>query len=125
MLKLSYVPVWVEMSRVCFTSCQEVVNSGQQVKVFNLISRFVWGEFALNVRDSGWPTNDYASYDQEDDFKKRKPDYQGATVIEPVVGFYGDCVSTLDFESLYPSIIRCARARLAAGHAPAGCALVT
>jgi DNA polymerase elongation subunit (family B) len=102
--KLCYIPTWIEMSRVCYTWTQEVVNSGQQVKVFNLISRFVCGEYALNVRDSGWPS---ASVEEDDDdFKKRKPDYQGATVIEPVVGFYEDCVATLDFESLYPSIIR-------------------
>jgi DNA polymerase elongation subunit (family B) len=99
--KLKYIPIWTEMSRVCFTSSQEVVNSGQQVKVFNLIARFVWNEFAINVRDSGWPESDVYVDD-----KKRKPDYQGATVIEPSVGFYEDCISTLDFESLYPSIIR-------------------
>lgn len=99
--KLKYVPVWNEMSRVCFTPLNDVVNSGQQVKVFNLISRFVWNEFCINVRDSGWPETEVFIDD-----KKRKPDYQGATVIEPDVGFYEDCISTLDFESLYPSIIR-------------------
>lgn len=103
--KLSYVPIWIEMSRVCYTWTQEVVNSGQQVKVFNLISRFVHGEYALNVADSGWPKNSYDEFEEED-LKKRKPDYQGATVIEPIAGFYPDCISTLDFESLYPSIIR-------------------
>ena len=103
--KLSYIPTWIEMSRVCYTWPHEIVNSGQQVKVFNLISRFVAGEYALNVRDSGWPTNSYDEFD-EDEMKKRKPDYQGATVIEPIAGFYEDCISTLDFESLYPSIIR-------------------
>lgn len=101
--RLSYVPTWIEMSRVCYTSCNEIVNSGQQVKVFNLISRFVWNEYALNVRDSGWPIS---KQDNMDENKKRLPDYQGATVIEPKAGFYKDCISTLDFESLYPSIIR-------------------
>ena len=102
--KLSYVPIWIEMSRVCFTWAQDVVNSGQQVKVFNLISRFVHGEYALNIAESGWPKNSRDGLDEDD--RKRKPDYQGATVIEPVAGFYPDCISTLDFESLYPSIIR-------------------
>jgi len=31
--------------------------------------------------------------------------YEGATVIEPVKGFYRDPVATLDFASLYPSIM--------------------
>lgn len=32
-------------------------------------------------------------------------EYQGATVVEPKVGFYNRPVATLDFASLYPSII--------------------
>jgi len=31
--------------------------------------------------------------------------YKGATVIEPIPGFYDDPVTTLDFASLYPSIM--------------------
>ena len=101
LLRLSYIPTCIEMSRVCFTFLQDIVVSGQQVKVFNLITRFIWNEFALNIRESGWPK--YSA--DEDDSKKRKPDYQGATVIEPRSGFYDECVTTLDFTSLYPSII--------------------
>jgi DNA polymerase elongation subunit (family B) len=103
--KLSYVPTWIEMSRVCYTSFHDVVNSGQQVKVMNLIARFVKDDYALNLRDSGWPDNEIDD-DDETSFRKTAPDYEGATVIEPATGFYEDCVSTLDFESLYPSIIR-------------------
>lgn len=31
--------------------------------------------------------------------------YEGATVIEPKKGYYSDPISTLDFASLYPSIM--------------------
>lgn len=31
--------------------------------------------------------------------------YEGATVIEPIRGYYTDPVATLDFSSLYPSIM--------------------
>lgn len=31
--------------------------------------------------------------------------YEGATVIEPVRGYYKDPIATLDFSSLYPSIM--------------------
>ena len=31
--------------------------------------------------------------------------YEGATVIEPIKGFYKDPIATLDFASLYPSIM--------------------
>lgn len=115
MQRLSYVPIWVEMSRVTFTPLSLVLNGGQQRKVYNLIARFVHGTHALNKADSGWPVSAIEDDDgldddgpldaMEDALKKRRPDYQGATVIEPCVGFYQDSVSTLDFESLYPSII--------------------
>ena len=111
-LRLSYVPIWIEMSRVSYTPLQQVLNGGQQRKIYNLISRFIHDEYILNKTDSGWPVSsvddDDASEDlghMEDNMKKRRPDYQGATVIEPKSGFYTESVSTLDFESLYPSII--------------------
>lgn len=31
--------------------------------------------------------------------------YEGATVIDPVKGYYTDPIVTLDFSSLYPSIM--------------------
>jgi DNA polymerase delta subunit 1 len=31
--------------------------------------------------------------------------YEGATVIEPQKGYYSDPIATLDFSSLYPSIM--------------------
>lgn len=31
--------------------------------------------------------------------------FEGATVIEPKRGYYNDPIATLDFSSLYPSII--------------------
>jgi hypothetical protein len=40
--------------------------------------------------------------------------YEGATVIEPVKGFYDEPVATLDFASLYPSIM--VRSVLCLGH---------
>jgi DNA polymerase elongation subunit (family B) len=102
--KLSYVPIWIEMSRVTFTNLHGVLNGGQQRRVYNLISHFVHGTHALNNSESEWPVALYDD-DDEESFKKRRPDYQGATVIEPKSGFYTESVSTLDFESLYPSIM--------------------
>ena len=110
--KLNYLPIWVEMSRVTYTSMHQVLNGGQQRKVYNLLAHFVHHTHAINTCDSGWPMStacpDIDSSDDEfmeDAMVKRKPDYQGATVIEPKTGFYTSSVSTLDFESLYPSIM--------------------
>jgi DNA polymerase delta subunit 1 len=112
-MKLNYLPIWIEMSRVTYTPVHQVLNGGQQRKVYNLLAHFVHNTHAINKCESEWPISTYASdddsYDEidsmEDALVKRKPDYQGATVIEPKTGFYTTSVSTLDFESLYPSIM--------------------
>lgn len=109
--KLGYLPLWVEMSRVSYTPMAQVLNGGQQRKVYNLIAHFVHGTHAINKGISGWPVGvDDAATESvigeiEDSMIKRKPDYQGATVIEPKVGFYTEPISTCDFASLYPSVI--------------------
>jgi DNA polymerase elongation subunit (family B) len=108
--KLMYLPTWIEQSRVCYTALDAVCNGGQQMKVFNLIARFVRGEFAINPPDSGWPAQDDAEdlgaeEPSLDRLRKKPSDYVGATVIPPLAGFYEDPISTLDFASLYPSII--------------------
>jgi DNA polymerase elongation subunit (family B) len=109
--KLGYVPIWVEMSRVTFTPMHQVLNGGQQRKIYNTIAHFVHNSHALNKASAGWPfskiddIDDHEIGDVEDALKKRRPDYQGATVIEPKIGFYTESISTLDFESLYPSIM--------------------
>lgn len=112
MRKLSYVPIWVEMSRVTVTPLGAVLNGGQQRKVYNLIARFVHNKFAINKPLPVWPVSQFQEQDKDqeawhmqDALKKVKPDYQGATVIEPKAGFYQDAISTCDFESLYPSIM--------------------
>ncbi len=109
--RLGYVPIWIEMSRVTFTPMHQVLNGGQQRKIYNTIAHFVHTSHALNKSSAGWPMSSVDDLDDseigdfEDALKKRKPDYQGATVIEPKTGFYTEAISTLDFESLYPSIM--------------------
>lgn len=49
-------------------------------------------------RDSGFLMPTYTGQGGDEQF-------EGATVIEPKRGYYGDPISTLDFASLYPSIM--------------------
>jgi DNA polymerase elongation subunit (family B) len=90
--RLNVVANTIQMSQVCNTLPDDVCNRGQQIKTYNLISRFASARnYVLNVRETGWDPN---------------ATYEGATVLEPVPGYYQVPVATLDFASLYPSLMR-------------------
>jgi len=90
MLKLQYLTSWIGLSKVTHLNPESIVNGGQQQRVFSLLSSRVLNTHAINIEPSGWPNT---------------PEYVGATVIEPDAGFFTTPISTLDFASLYPSII--------------------
>ena len=90
--RLNVVSNVTQMSHVCTTLPNDVCNRGQQIKTYNLISRYALQRgYIMNTRSTGWNS-----------------EYEGATVLEPRAGFYTLPVITFDFASLYPSIM-CAR----------------
>ena len=92
MHKLAVVPDVVLMSRVTHTLLADISSRGQQIKVYNQIYRFCQeNNFVMNMRSSGWDFN---------------AEFQGATVLPPTPNFYEDPIATLDFASLYPSIMQ-------------------
>jgi len=91
--KLMVVINHVEMSRVTGVPLEYLLRRGQQIKVMSMILRKA-GPMNLLV-----PTLQRQGGGGEEDT------FEGATVIEPVRGFYDEPVATLDFASLYPSIM--------------------
>jgi DNA polymerase delta subunit 1 len=89
---LMVLPNYVEMSRVTGVPLSFLMTRGQQIKVLSQLYR------ATKRENMVIPKMDYA--DNKDDV-----DYEGATVIEPKRGFYQVPIATLDFASLYPSIM--------------------
>lgn len=89
MKRLEILPSLVEMSRVTFTTLNQLVFRGQQIKVFN---QLVW-----HSHRRGYILND-PPVPQGDG-------YEGATVIEPKPALYKKPTVVLDFASLYPSIM--------------------
>ena len=88
--KLGTVSDLVEMSRVCRTPLPALTTRGQQVKVYSQLAYEVECAGAvLNTVSIAPPTT-----------------YVGATVIEPTPGYHDLPVATLDFASLYPSIMQ-------------------
>ena len=91
----------VAMSRVCHTSMETLVTRGQIIKVNNQLIYHGHREGCDASGNGGYIMNtpDKLSGDGDDKL-------QGATVIEPKKDYYyKEPVATLDFMSLYPSII--------------------
>ncbi|OWK49440.1 DNA polymerase delta catalytic subunit [Lonchura striata] len=79
----------VEMARVTAVPLSYLLTRGQQVKVVAQLLRQAMQEDLLLpvVKSEGGE------------------DFEGATVIEPLKGYYDVPIATLDFSSLYPSIM--------------------
>ncbi|CAH1374575.1 hypothetical protein MTP99_015896 [Tenebrio molitor] len=80
----------VEMARVTGVPITSLLTKGEQVKVV--------AQLLKHARKAGYfmPAHQGAASSEQ---------YEGATVIEPMRGYYTDPIVTLDFSSLYPSIM--------------------
>ncbi|KAI1503642.1 DNA polymerase delta catalytic subunit [Biscogniauxia marginata] len=89
--KLSCLENYTEMARVTGVPFNFLLSRGQQVKFMSQLFRKALEQNLVipNMKGTG-------SDDQ----------YTGATVIEPTRGYYEVPIATLDFASLYPSIIQ-------------------
>jgi len=90
--KLSVLVNYIEMARVTGVPVSFLITRGQQIKVFSMILRKCRKEKLLV------PTLT----------KRGNVDggYEGATVLDPIKAYYQDPIATLDFASLYPSIMQ-------------------
>jgi DNA polymerase delta subunit 1 len=80
------------MARVTGVPLNFLLNRGQQIKVISQLLR--------KAKDKNFilPTNRSKGNSDEKGF-------EGAYVLEPERGFYQEPIATLDFASLYPSIM--------------------
>ncbi|CAF1669038.1 unnamed protein product, partial [Adineta ricciae] len=89
--KLMSLINYMEMARVTGVPMNYLLQRGQQIKVISQILRKCKEKNllipAMKVNDNG-------------------DDFTGATVIEPIRGYYDTPITTLDFSSLYPSIMQ-------------------
>lgn len=84
----------IEMARVTGVRLNDLMQRGQQIKVLTQLyrkARTVGMVIPVLKRDGGGGGGDVG--------------FEGATVIEPIKGYYDVPIATLDFASLYPSIM--------------------
>ena len=94
MNKLSIMVNYIEMARVTGVPLNFLLVRGQQIKVYSMLLRKTKREGLLIPYMSKEGSNDDGV------------GYEGATVIEPKKAYYEVPVATLDFASLYPSIMQ-------------------
>jgi DNA polymerase delta subunit 1 len=89
--KLSCLENYTEMARVTGVPFNMLLSRGQQIKFISQLFRKALEQKLVipNIRAE--------SSDEQ---------YEGATVIEPTRGYYDVPIATLDFASLYPSIMQ-------------------
>jgi DNA polymerase delta subunit 1 len=94
--KLCVLVNFVEMARVTGVPMSYLISRGQQIKVFSMILRKCKDEKLLvpTLKKSGNPNG------------SGEIGYEGATVLDPIKSYYQDPIATLDFASLYPSIMQ-------------------
>ncbi|CAG9858096.1 unnamed protein product [Phyllotreta striolata] len=80
----------IEMARVTGVPITSLLTKGEQVKVIAQLLRHAKQAGYFMPAHQGGPTSDQ---------------FEGATVIEPIRGYYTEPIATLDFSSLYPSIM--------------------
>lgn len=82
---------YIEMARVTGIPFNYLLSRGQQIKVISQLYR--------KALETGYviPALKQDGSDEQ---------YEGATVIEPEKGYYDVPIATLDFASLYPSIMQ-------------------
>jgi DNA polymerase delta subunit 1 len=88
--KLMCVINYIEMARVTGVNFNYLLTRGQQIKVVSQLFR------KAATQDLLIPAMEVEGSDEQ---------YEGAIVIEPEKGFYQVPIATLDFTSLYPSIM--------------------
>ncbi|KAK9292029.1 hypothetical protein L1049_019983 [Liquidambar formosana] len=89
--KLMFIYNYVEMARVTGVPISFLLSRGQSIKVLSQLLRKARQKNLVipNVKQAG----------------SEQGTYEGATVLEAKAGFYEKPIATLDFASLYPSIM--------------------
>ena len=93
--KLMYMYNYVEMARVTGVPLSFLLGRGQMIKVLSQLMRNgkTKGMLVPNLPHKGGPGDGEVAF-------------EGATVLEAKAGYYQDPIATLDFASLYPSIMQ-------------------
>jgi DNA polymerase delta subunit 1 len=98
---------YIEMARVTGVPFNYLLSRGQSIKVLSQLFRKANEEGYLvpALKGEGSFVTSCILATNQQHFTGTDEQYEGATVIEPKKGYYDAPIATLDFSSLYPSIM--------------------
>lgn len=109
MHELQIIPLALEITSICGNLVSRTLCAGKAERnEFLLLHAFTESGYIVPDKRQtyGKPTSNETGDDNNAQPSKRKPAYLGGLVLEPKRGFYENFILLMDFNSLYPSIIR-------------------
>ena len=92
----------IEIARLTGLTMDKVINQKQMARTYAMISKYAHDrDFVIPECPQRFVLDEHLR-----DMMFGEGSYTGATVIDPITGYYDCAVSTLDFAALYPSIMR-------------------
>jgi len=114
MHKLSKLFVSFQLASVTGIALNDVLNRGQGIRTIALMLRYCKQrspQYFIPRRETIKKYNKWNQLSKNLDIvtavEERFDGFQGAVVLDPKPKFYKDAIATLDFASLYPSVMMC------------------